>query len=390
MISVSEALDHVFVLCTPLDAEEVPLHLAAGRTLAQPVTAQRSQPPFAASAMDGYAVMSSEVAPGARFSVVGEAAAGHGWHSTLEPGQALRIFTGAPLPMGADRVIIQEDVERSGGTITLNADLDQSAYVRPAGADFVHGDSFPAPKTLSAQDVALLASMNIAQVPVIRKPVVAIIATGDELVMPGGTPGPDQIIASNNFGLHAMCQAAGADTRLLPIARDNETSLRAVFELAADADIVVTSGGASVGDHDLVAQVASEMGLERRFWKLAMRPGKPLMAGRLGNSIMIGLPGNPVSSLVCARIFLIPAIRRLLGHDAAAETPLQAPLSEPVAENGARAHYMRAIIDQNGIRAQPRQDSALLSVLSQANALLLRPPFDAARKKGEMVPYLPL
>ncbi|WP_114285077.1 gephyrin-like molybdotransferase Glp [Candidatus Halocynthiibacter alkanivorans] len=390
MISVSEALDHIFSLCTPLDAEDVPLHLAAGRTLARSVTARRSQPPFAASAMDGYAVKEAEVASGASFTVVGEAAAGHGWHGTLKAGQALRIFTGAPLPAGADRVVIQEDVSRQGNNITLNADLDQATYVRPAGADFSHGDSFPAPKILSAQDVALLASMNIDRVPVSRKPVVAIIATGDELVMPGETPGPDQIIASNNFGLQAMCQAAGADTRLLPIARDNEASLRAVFELTADADIVVTSGGASVGDHDLVAQVATDMGLERRFWKLAMRPGKPLMAGRLGNSMMIGLPGNPVSSLVCARIFIIPAIRRLLGHDATAETPLQAPLSEPVAENGVRAHYMRAIIDPQGIRALPRQDSALLSVLSQANALLLRPPFDAARKAGEMVPYLPL
>jgi molybdopterin molybdotransferase len=390
MISVSEALDHIFALCTPLAAEDVPLHLAAGRSLARPVTAKRSQPPFAASAMDGYAVINSEVAPGARFTVVGEAAAGHGWQGTLVAGQALRIFTGAPLPTGADRVIIQEDVERSGDTITLSADLDQASYVRPAGADFSEGDSFPAPKILSAQDVALLASMNIPQVPVSRRPVVAIIATGDELVMPGDTPGPDQIIASNNFGLQAMCQAAGAETRLLPIARDNEASLRAVFKLATDADIVVTSGGASVGDHDLVAQVAADMGLERRFWKLAMRPGKPLMAGRLGNSVMIGLPGNPVSSLVCARIFLIPAIRHLLGHDAVAEIPLQAPLSAPVTENGVRAHYMRAIVDQNGIRALPRQDSALLSVLSQANALLLRPPFDAARKTGEMVPYLPL
>ncbi|CAN0577420.1 unnamed protein product, partial [Laminaria digitata] len=237
-----------------LPVETVPLVQAAGRVLARPVTARRDQPPFAASAMDGYAV--PEAAPGQRFTVIGESAAGKRFDGSVGTGQAVRIFTGAPVPQGATRIIIQEDVTRDGDTITLNTDLDENPYIRSAGTDFRIGQTVDAPKRLTPQVVALLAAMNIAEVPVTRRPRVALISTGNELVMPGDTPGPDQIIASNTFGLHALLRDLGAEARILPIARDTNASLIHGFSLVEDADLVITIGGASVGDHDLVAQVA--------------------------------------------------------------------------------------------------------------------------------------
>ncbi|WP_421904399.1 gephyrin-like molybdotransferase Glp [Mameliella sp.] len=388
MISVSEALDQLFALAEPLPVETVPLVQAAGRVLAQPVTARRDQPPFPASAMDGYAV--PEAAPGQRFTVIGESAAGTRFEGSVGPGEAVRIFTGAPVPEGAVRIIIQEDVTRDGETITLNEDLDDNPYIRPAGTDFRVGQTVEAPRRLTPQDVALLAAMNIAEVPVTRKPRVALISTGDELVMPGDTPGPDQIIASNTFGLHALLHDLGAEPRILPIARDTTESLIHGFSLVEDADLVVTIGGASVGDHDLVARVAGELGMERAFHKVAMRPGKPLMSGRLNGAMMVGLPGNPVSAMVCGHVFLAPVIRAMLGLGTAASPRLKARLSAPLMQNGPREHYMRAQLDDDGIRALDRQDSSLLSVLGKANALLVRPVGDAARKTGEMVDYLPL
>ena len=232
--------------------------------------------------------------------------------------------------------------------------------------------------------------MNISQVPVTRKPVVAIIATGDELVQPGDRPGPDQIIASNSYGLAALVTAAGATARLLPIARDSIASLEQTFALAQGADLIITIGGASVGDHDLVEQVAQSLGMQRSFYKIAMRPGKPLMAGRLGSAAMIGLPGNPVSAMVCGHVFLLPVIRKMLGlgaHPAATQT---APLAHHIGANGPRAHYMRAHATTAGVTIFDRQDSSLLSVLTQANCLALRPPHAAARKAGESVQILPL
>ena len=390
MITVEQALGHLFALVSPLPSETVPLTRAAGRVLARPVAATRDQPPFAASAMDGYALRGAEVAPGATFTVIGEAAAGHGFAGVANPGEAVRIFTGAPLPAGTDHVVIQEDVTREGGRITLTDTPEDKPHVRPAGADFRSGDTLQAPRELTPSDIALLASMNCADIPVTRQPTVALIATGDELVMPGEDPGPDQIIASNSFGLHAMVQAAGATARLLPIARDTENSLRMAFDLARGADIIVTIGGASVGDHDLVGKVAQDAGLDRSFYKIAMRPGKPLMAGRMGDAAMIGLPGNPVSALVCGRIFLIPMIRALQGLGAAPAPRLAATLATDVGPNGAREHYMRARVDGTGITPADRQDSALLTVLSRANALLIRPVNDPARKAGEPADYIPL
>ncbi len=390
MITVDEALAELFALVSPVGTETVPLDRAAGRVLAQAVTALRDQPPFPASAMDGYAVRNPEVRPGAAFRIVGESAAGHGYDGSVGPGEAVRIFTGAPVPEGADRVVIQEDTARDGDTITLQDNIDPQGYVRPAGGDFRAGSVVQAPRRLGPQDVALLAAMNIAEVPVSRRPVAALIATGDELVMPGETPSRDQIIASNSFGLKAMLEAAGAEARLLPIARDNLPSLRTAFTLAEGADLIVTIGGASVGDHDLVAPAAEEMGLNRSFYKVAMRPGKPLMAGRMGDATLIGLPGNPVSSMVCGQIFILPVIRAMLGLGEGPAPRQQRPLDADIGQNGPREHYMRAKLSDTGIAPYDRQDSSLLTVLASADALLVRPTHDAPRRAGEMVDYIPL
>ena len=390
MITVDQALDHLFSLVSPLGHEEVPLTEAAGRVLAVDAVARRDQPPFAASAMDGYALRADEIAAGAVFDVIGEAAAGHGYDGLCGPGQAVRIFTGAPVPDGADHVVIQEDVERSQTTITLTDRLGKGDNIRPLGADFRVGGRLRAPRRLRPSDVALLASMNIDRVRVARKADVALISTGDELVMPGEDPGPDQIIASNTFGLKALLDGIGARARILPIARDNRPALEAAFDLATGADLVVTIGGASVGDHDLVGDVAAGLGMERAFYKIAMRPGKPLMAGRMGGATMVGLPGNPVSAMVCGHVFLAPMIRAMLGLGTERSPRLTARLAAGLPANGPREHYMRAFVEQGAIRAETRQDSALLTVLADANALLIRPPRDGARKAGDTVEYLAL
>lgn len=388
MISVAEALDRLFSLASPLDVEEVPLRSAGGRVLARPVEAQRDQPPFAASAMDGYGV--AEAAPGLSFSVIGEAAAGRAFTGSVGSGEAVRIFTGAPIPDGVKTVVIQEDVDRDGDVITITERLGHGDNIRPYGNDFRKGLRIDAPRVLGPQDIALLAAMNIANVPVTRRPKVAIISTGDELVMPGEDPGPDQIIASNTFGLYVLMQQLGADPRLLPIARDTEASLRTIFGMVDDADLVVTIGGASVGDHDLVANVAADMGLQSAFHKVAMRPGKPLMSGRFGTAMMVGLPGNPVSAMVCGHVFLAPVIRAMLGLGAAAAPRETLRLAAPIGENGPREHYMRARLSAEGVTVFDRQDSALLSVLGSADALAVRPPLDPARAAGDEIEVIRL
>ncbi|MDU8911480.1 gephyrin-like molybdotransferase Glp [Aestuariicoccus sp. MJ-SS9] len=388
MITVSEALEALFALTPTLDPEEVPLLQASGRVLAQDMAAGRDQPPFPASAMDGYAV--AEAVPGQTLDVIGEAAAGHRFDAPVGKGQAVRIFTGAPVPGGATRIVIQEDVTRDGDRITIGPSPDEGPYIRPAGNDFKAGAAVTAPRRLGPSDIALLASMNIARVPVVRQPRVAIIATGDELVMPGEAPGPDQIVASNTFGLYALMKELGALPRMLPIARDSLASLQTVLSLTDDADLVLTIGGASVGDHDLVAQAAGEMGLERAFYKVAMRPGKPLMSGRLGHAMMIGLPGNPVSAMVCGHVFVAPVIRAMQGLPRQPAPRLSAPLAHALPANGPREHYMRAVISDGTLRVFDRQDSALLSVLGEANALAVRPVGDGPRAAGDWLDYIRL
>lgn len=390
MITVAQALEHLFTLTTPMETEDIPLRAAASRVLARDVSAQRTQPPFAASSMDGYALRRAEVEPDAMFKVVGEAAAGHRYIGMLNAGQAVRIFTGAPVPEGADFVVIQEDVTRRGDLITLGHRIGDKDNIRPVGGDFTTGQTVAAPLRLRPADIALLAAMNIATVPVYRKPVVAILATGDELVQPGEVPGPDQIIASNTYGLAAQLDGLGADTRLMPIARDNAPSLQRAFELASNADLIITIGGASVGDHDLVAPVAAQMGMEQSFYKVAMRPGKPLMAGRLGRSAMVGLPGNPVSALVCGTIFVAPMICAMLGLGHHPAPRRQLPLATDIQTNGPREHYMRAVVSDGAVTPADRQDSSLLTILATANALLVRPPSDPAHPAGTLVEIIDL
>jgi molybdopterin molybdotransferase len=390
MIPVDEALARIFALCMPLPAEEVPLTRAAGRVLAAPVRAARPQPPFPASAMDGYAV-SGEAGPGATFRVIGEAAAGLAWEGCLSPGEAVRIFTGAPVPEGATRIVIQEDAILTDDTIAVGPNPDTAKHVRPAGGDFPAGAVLSAPRRLRPVDLALIAGMGTGRVQVARRPVVALIATGDELVAPGDAAGPAQITASSVVALAAMIEAEGAEARILPIARDDAAHLRAVFELARGADVIVTTGGASVGDHDLVQPVARALGADLALWKVALRPGKPLMAGRLQDALFLGFPGNPVSALVCAHLFLLPALRAMQGLGAWPAPTRGALLARPVAPNGPRAHYMRAVLEPDGlIRALPVQDSSLVSVLAAADALLIRPPNDTARPEGHPVRYIPL
>ena len=393
MISVEDALVRILALSAPLASEVVPLRQAAGRVLAADARARLTQPPFAASAMDGYAILEGDHHPSRALMVIGEAGAGHAFAGTVGPGQAVRIFTGAPVPAGADRVVLQEDVTRDGDRITLGDRLEKSIHIRPLGQDFKVGDRLSAPRRLRPADLALLAAMNLPEVPVARRPVVALLATGDELVMPGEDPRADQIVASNSFALAAMAERAGAEARMLPIARDTEASLRHAFALAEGADVIVTIGGASVGDHDHVGRVAQSLGLTQNFWKIAMRPGKPLMAGRLGNAVMLGLPGNPVSAIVTAHLFLLPLLAHLQGLPARHDTR-QARLATAVEANGPRTHYMRARLSSGdgmaSITPMGSQDSALLTILSQADALLIRPLGDGARPAGSVVDYLPL
>ncbi len=393
MIPVEEALAKVLDLVRALPSERVALRAGAGRVRAAPAVARLTQPPFDASAMDGYWLAAADHRPGAVLRVEGEAAAGRGYTGPLAPGQAVRIFTGAPTPAPAGVVVLQEDVTRAGETITLPASLSANPNIRPRGQDFTEGMAFFPRRALTPRDLGLLAAMNVAELEVHRRPVVAIIATGDELVMPGEAPGPDQILCSNNFTLAAAAEAAGAEVRMLPIARDSEASLRMIFGLAEGADLIVTSGGASVGAHDLVGAVAADLGLERAFWKIAMRPGKPLMAGRMGGAVLLGMPGNPVAALVCAKLFLEPMLAAMQGL-APARTPLRARLGAATGPTGPRSHYMRARLEPGPdlpmITPFESQDSAQMMLLAEANALLIRPLGDGPRGAGEIVEYLPL
>lgn len=384
MIPVADALRLVLDLAAPLPTERVALARAAGRSMARPAEARRDQPPFDASSMDGYAV-ATVPQQGDRLTIVGESRAGEAFAGTLAPGEAIRISTGAPVPASAAAVVIQENTARDGDTLTIT-EASAKDNIRRRGQDFRAGTAF-APRRLCPADLGVLATMDVPEVEVFRRPEVAIISTGDELAMPGSPMRDDQIPSANGFMLKALIEAEGGRARQLPIARDDRDSLRATFALAAGADLVVTIGGASVGDHDLVGEVAQELGLERAFHKIAMRPGKPLMAGRLGDMPMLGLPGNPVSAYVCAHLFLLPMLRAMTGLPPEAPR-LTARLAAPVAANGPRAHYMRGVVRDGLLTPFAEQDSSLLLRLSEANALLVRPVGDAAQPEGAVVEYL--
>lgn len=389
MIPVAKALEQLFSLVTPMEAEEIGLAHAGGRVLLDDIVAGHDQPPFAASAMDGYAVREEDAIVGNTLALVGHIAAGHPGEDALAPGQAARILTGAPLPAGADRVIMQEDVTVAGDSVTLNL-VGPGRHVRARGCDFGQGARLAAPRRLKAAEVALAAAMNHARLRVARRPDVAILSTGDELVVPGTVLGPGQIVASNGYGIRAMLQAEGVDARLLPIAADTVESHKAALALADDADLLVTIGGASVGDHDLVARVAEEEGFDLAFHRIAIRPGKPVMAGRRGRQVMVGLPGNPVSAMVCATVFLVPLLRAMQGLPAQAMPREVMPLAAPLPANGPREHYLRAEITPGGVIPFAAQDSSLLSVLSRADALIVQPPGHAGAGPGDAVEVIRL
>ncbi len=378
------------------DIVERDLLSAAGAVLYSPLIARLTQPPFNASAMDGYAVRSVDVARlPATLDVIGEAAAGHGFGGPVGAGQAVRIFTGAPIPQGADAIVIQENTRRDGSRVTVLVGAPDPEFVRPRGGDFHAGDALiPADRRLSARDLTLAAAMGHGTLAVRRSPRVAILATGDELVAPGVTPGPDQIVCSNTFGIAAMLRAAGAEPRLLGIARDTRESLEAHVAAAEGADILLTVGGASVGDHDLVGPVLKGRGMTLDFWNIAMRPGKPLMFGRLGRQRVLGLPGNPVSSLVCTRLFAVPLVRSLLGLEPEPTRAQTARTVVPLGANGPRAHYMRARTQdgQDGIEVIPAlsQDSSLMRPLANSDCLIVRPIGAPPVPAGGAVPILSL
>ena len=389
MISVDEARARLLGLAVRMPSEVVPLARAGGRALAEDVVAPRAQPPFAASAMDGYAVAGPGAGGGASHRVVGEAAAGRPFAGRLAAGEAVRIFTGAPLPEGADRVLIQEEARRTGDAVAGDPVPEAGAHVRPAGVDFEAGHVLAAGRALRPAEVALAAAMGVGAVRVARRPEVAILMTGDELAAPGGPLPEGGIFASNGYGLAAMLAEAGAAPRVLPVARDHPGSLAAGFRLAAGADLLVTIGGASVGDHDLVAGAAGEAGLDLAFHKVRMRPGKPLLAGRLGGMAMVGLPGNPVSAMVCGVIFVIPMVRAMLGL-APGPAVARAVLGAGLAANGPREHYMRARTEAGRVVAVDRQDSSLLTRLAEADCLIRRPVDDPARAAGDAVEVVSL
>jgi molybdopterin molybdotransferase len=399
LMPVADALAAILDGADPLGEEMVALDAAFHRTLARDVAARRTQPPQAMSAMDGYAVRAGDAADiSARLNVIGEVAAGRPFGRAIGKGEAARIFTGGVIPDGADAVIIQEDTRRDGDTIAITEAATKGRHIRPAGVDFREGDVLLARGTrLADRDLSLAAAMNHPQLAVHRRPKVAVLATGDELVMPGTMPGPGQIVYSNGYALRALARAEGADTIDLGVAADTVAATTDGIRRARDsgADILITSGGASVGDHDLVKQSLEAEGVSMAFWRIAMRPGKPMMHGRLGAMRVIGLPGNPVSSYVCAYLFLVPLIRALSGRSTIHHARETALLGRDAAANDQREDYLRARIEKHRdgqLIATPvdRQDSSLLGFLAAAQGLVIRPPFAPAAAKGSEVDILRL
>ena len=400
MISVEEALGRILAGLAPrapTAAEDVLLSDGLGRVLAEDVRARVTQPPAAMSAMDGWAVRAADVATvPAILRRIGAVPAGARFEGTVGAGETVRIFTGAPLPDGADTIVIQEDADQDGDRVVVREGAPAGTYVRPAGLDFVAGAiGLTAGRRLSARDIGLAAAMNHPWLRVRRRPRVAILATGDEIVRPGDPIGPNQIVSSNALALSALITAVGGDPIMLGIAPDESAALRRMAAGAQGADLLVTTGGASVGEHDLVRSGLAPDGLELDFWSIAMRPGKPLMFGRLGTVPLLGLPGNPVSSLVCALVFLKPALETLLGLARAREPRQTAVLASDLKANDRRQDYLRARFEGDagdGRRVAPfaKQDSSMLSPLAQADCLIVRPPNAPALAAGSAVEIIPL
>ena len=390
LMPVADAYAAVLKDAAALPEETVPLTSAHHRTLSRDIAALRTQPPAAMSAMDGYAVRAADAVTGARLKVIGEVAAGRPFSSTSGTGQAARIFTGGVIPDGADAVVIQEDTARDGDIVIVNEAIAAGKNIRAAGIDFKQGDVLlPRGTRLNDRALALAASMDHPHLPVHRRPRVAILATGDELVAPGSALAPGQIVYSNIFSLSALVESESAEVIDLGIARDTLESTTDGIRRAREsgADVLVTTGGASVGDHDLVQTALLAEGVDMAFWKIALRPGKPMMHGKLGPMRVLGLPGNPVSSYVCAFLFLVPLIRALSGRTVVDHPLEKAVLGRDMPANDQRQDYLRASL-ASGAEGQPvatpvnAQDSSLVANLAAANALIIRPPFAPAAPAG--------
>jgi len=389
MISVEEALARICGSLSPLPAELVGLNDGLGRVLAENLTSRRTQPPFNVSAMDGYAVRAADLATvPATLKLVGYVQAGARHDGVVGAGQAVRIFTGAPVPDGADTVVIQEDTEAQGDTVLVREAPRPGQHIRAAGIDYVEGQiGLTAGTRLGARDLGLAAGMNRPWLMVHRRPRVAILPTGDEVALPGDPVGPNQIVSSNGTALAALVAGAGGIPIQLGIGRDDSDALQHMAAGAAGADLLITIGGASVGEHDLVQQALGHAGLDIDFWKIAMRPGKPLMFGRIGATPMLGLPGNPVSALICGLLFLVPALERLQGLPGEQPPTETALAAVDLAANDRRQDYLRARLERDSDgnwRATPfsRQDSSMMSALAVADALILRPPHAPAAAAG--------
>ena len=391
MLDVAEAQQRIWTAFGPLPAEFVPLSRAYGRVLARPVVAARDQPPAAVSAMDGYAVRAADAVPGARLELVGTIAAGQPGDLHIGPGQAARIFTGGLVPEGADAILIQEDARVEGGRVKAADNVTPGLFVREQGLDYRTGwVGLDAGSRLGPLAIGLAASLGAAWLEVRRRPRVGLIATGDELRLPGATLARHEITSSNSPALAAMLEAWGAEPVDLGIARDTPEALTDRLAAAAGLDLLVTSGGASVGDHDLIRQVGGQQGLALDFWKIRMRPGKPLIFGRLGAVPLLGLPGNPVSAAVCGIVFLRGAVRVMLGLDPTLTTGT-ARLASGLTTGGERADYLRARYVAPGVVAPAeRQDSSMFAMLAHADALLVRPPADTARPADTVVDLIDL
>lgn len=395
LMPVVEAKDRILKNAKTLPRENVPLHQCAGRVLAAGIRAKRDQPPFPASAMDGYAVRFADVqAVPVSLKVVGTAPAGHGFGGTVKAGRAVRIFTGAPVPKGADTVVIQENTEAADGQVSVTVAAQRAGqHIRRKGLDFAKGEELLRRGTLlGAREIGLAAAMNWPDLPVTKRPKVAIFTTGDELVSPGTTPRADQIVSSNSFALSALVRRYGGEAVDLGIIPDNLKAISRAVRKASGAEVLLTTGGASVGDHDLVQAALKAEGIALDFWKIALRPGKPLMFARNGKQRILGLPGNPVSALVCARIFLKPLLSALLGLPPA-EDVVKARLASDLPANDQRQDYLRATVARGGdgsFEATPfkLQDSSMQRALTQAHGLIVRPPFAPAVRAGDLVDLL--
>ena len=399
LMPVADALAAILAGAEPLPEEMLALDTAFHRVLARDLAARRTQPPEAMSAMDGYAVRAIDAADlSVRLKVIGEVAAGRPFARKIGAGEAVRIFTGGVIPGGADAVIIQEDTAIDGDHITIIEAARPGRHIRVAGADFREGDRLLAKgRRLTDRDLSLAAGMNYPELAVHRRPKVAVLATGDELVMPGSTPGPGQIVYSNGYAIRALARAEGAETIDLGIAADTlEATTDGIRRArASGADILITMGGASVGDHDLVKRSLEAEGVAMAFWRIAMRPGKPMMHGRLGAMRVIGLPGNPVSSYVCGFLFLVPLIRALSGRKTIHHVRETALLGRDLVANDQREEYLRARLERRedgALIAMPvsHQDSSLLGNLAAARALLIRPPLAPAVVAGTPCTFLRL